>query len=158
MKRIALIWKKIFATFQSEEAFTLLEILFSFMVFTVMVFFISPLFTILLQHNDVQKRLQTMEWEVFCSQIKKEIRMSTKIQVVSNHLELTEDTGTITYEKYENLLRRRVNNTGHEVMFQNISAVKFTLISSTLNITAWDLNQREYKVNVYPYISWSAAP
>jgi competence protein ComGF len=149
---------KAFAKFQNEQAFTLVEMLFAFWIFTVIIFFISPLFSVMLQHNDPSKRLQEMEWDVFSSQIKKEIRMSTKAQVVSNRLLLTEDVGSITFEKYENILRRRVNNTGHEVILQNVSEVNFTLLPNTIRVTVKDLKQKEYIVNVSSYLNWSGIP
>lgn len=158
LKRIGLILKKTFANCLNEHAFTLVEMLFAFFIFTMIIFLISPVFSIMLQQNDRQRRLQMMEWEVFCSQIKKEIRMSTKAQVVNNRLFLTEDTGTIVFEKYENILRRRVNNTGHEVLLQNISDVNFTLMPNTVIVTVRDLQQRQYIVNVYSFINWGAAP
>jgi competence protein ComGF len=108
--------------------------------------------------SELKNRLQTMEWEVFCSQMKKEIRMSTNIQVVSNHLILTEDNGTVTFEKYENILRRRVNNSGHEVVLQNVSDVTFTLLPNRIRISVKDLHDKEYITNVYPFIDGSGTP
>jgi competence protein ComGF len=132
--------------------------LFAFLVFTIIIFFISPLLSVLVQRNTPAKRLQEMEWDIFSSQIKKEIRMSTKVQVVNNRLILTEDMGSITIEKYENILRRRVNNTGHEVLLQNIAEVNFTLLPNTVRIAIKDLNQREYMINVPSFLNWSSIP
>jgi competence protein ComGF len=111
----------------------------------------------MLQHNELQKRQQTMEWDVFCSQIKKEIRMSSKAQLVGTSLVLTEDAGTIVYEKYGNVLRRRVNNTGHEVLLQNVSEVNFSLMPNTVRVTVKDLYRRDYTVNVYSFLDWNGA-
>jgi competence protein ComGF len=102
--------------------------------------------------------MQAMEWDVFSSQIKKEIRMSTKAQVVNNRLILTEDTGSITIEKYGSILRRRVNNTGHEVYLQNIAEVNFTLLSNTVRINIKDLNRKEYMINIPSFLNWNGNP
>lgn len=99
-----------------------------------------------------------MEWDVFSSQIKKEIRMSTKGQVVNNRLILTEDIGSVTFEKYENILRRRVNNTGHEVLLQNVAEVNFTLLPNTVRVEVKDLNQIEHIVNVATFLNWGGNP
>jgi competence protein ComGF len=112
----------------------------------------------MLQHNDLKERLQTMEWDVFCSQIKKEIRISTKFQVVGNRLILTQDSGTIYIEKYENILRRRVNSTGHEVLLQNVSEVNFTLMPASIKVAVKDLNQKEYTVNIYSLVYGGGTP
>jgi competence protein ComGF len=131
--------------------------LFAFSIFTIIIFFISPLFEIMLQHNELQKRQQIMEWDVFCSQIKKEIRMSSKAQLVGTSLVLTEDAGTIVYEKYGNVLRRRVNNTGHEVLLQNVTEVNFSLMPNTVRVTVKDSYRRDYTVNVYSFLDWNGA-
>ncbi|MCQ6278084.1 ComGF family competence protein [Bacillus sp. EB600] len=141
----------------NERAFTLVEMLFAFSIFTIIIFFISPLFEIMLQQNDLQKRQQAMEWDVFCSQIKKEIRMSSKAQLVGASLVLTEDAGTIDYEQYGNVLRRRVNSTGHEVLLQNVSEVNFSLMPNTVRVTVKDLNRRDYIVNIYSFLDWNGA-
>ncbi|WP_256234271.1 competence type IV pilus minor pilin ComGF [Bacillus sp. EB600] len=157
MKKIVLIKKQTFANYLNERAFTLVEMLFAFSIFTIIIFFISPLFEIMLQQNDLQKRQQAMEWDVFCSQIKKEIRMSSKAQLVGASLVLTEDAGTIDYEQYGNVLRRRVNSTGHEVLLQNVSEVNFSLMPNTVRVTVKDLNRRDYIVNIYSFLDWNGA-
>jgi competence protein ComGF len=134
------------------------EMLFAFWVFTIIIFFISPLLSGMDQHHATSKRLQEMEWDVFSSQIKKEIRMSTKGQVVNNRLILTEDIGSVTFEKYDNILRRRVNNTGHEVLLQNVAEVNFTLLPNTVSVEVKDLNQIEHIVNVATFLNWSGNP
>lgn len=158
LKKIFFIFKKTFAKSLNEQAFTLVEMLFAFLVFTIIIFFISPLLSLFVQHNIPSKRLQEMEWDVFSSQIKKEIRMSTKAQVVNNVLILTEDTGSITIEKYENILRRRVNSTGHEVLLQNIGEVTFTLLPNTVRVAVKDLNQKEYMIDIPSFLNWSSSP
>jgi competence protein ComGF len=158
LKRIFFRLKKAFAKHLNEHAFTLVEMLFSFLVFTIIIFFISPLLGVMVQHNAPSIRLQEMEWDVFSSQIKKEIRMSTKGQVVSNRLILTEDGGSISFEKYENILRRRVNNTGHEVLLQNVAEVNFTLLPNMVRVDVKDLNHREYLLNVPTFLNWSSTP
>jgi competence protein ComGF len=150
--------KKAFVKHQNEKAFTLVEMLFSFWVFTIIVFFILPLLGVMVQHNAPSIRLQEMEWDVFSSQIKKEIRMSTKGQVVSNRLILTENTDSITFEKYENILRRRVNNTGHEVLLQNVAEVNFTVLPNMVRVDVKDLNHREYLVYVPTFLNWGSTP
>jgi competence protein ComGF len=157
LKRIISIKKQTFANYLNERAFTLVEMLFAFSIFTIIIFFISPLFEIMLQNSELEKRQQTMEWDVFCSQIKKEIRMSSKAQLVGTSLVLTEDAGTIVYEKYGNVLRRRVNYTGHEVLLQNVSEVNFSLMPNTVRVAVKDLNRRDYIVNVYSFLDWNGA-
>jgi competence protein ComGF len=146
--------KSSFAASQNEQAFTLIEMLFSFTIFTIIVFFISPIFQMILGNTPQQGRIQDLEWEVFCSQMKKEIRMSTKVQVSANTLILTEDVGTVVYEKYQNILRRRVYMTGHEVLLQNIANVNFTMLKNSIRVAVKDLNGKDYTVTVYSFLNW----
>lgn len=111
----------------------------------------------MLNNKNSQPRIQEMEWEVFCSQIKKEIRMSTRAEVVSGRLVLTEAPDTILYEKYGNNLRRRVNYTGNETLLQNVSEFTFTILNNAVKVTVKDLWGKEYSVVVYSLINWNAA-
>jgi competence protein ComGF len=141
----------------NEQAFTLIEVLFAFSIFTIIVFFMTPTLQIMLNNKGDEPRIQEMEWEVFCGQIKKEIRMSTHAEVVSGRLVLTEAPDTVIYEKYGNNLRRRVNYTGNETILQNVSEFTFTIFNNTVKVTVKDLWGKEYSVNVYSLINWNAS-
>lgn len=140
--------------YPNEKAFTLLEVLFAFSIFTTIVFFMFPVFQIILDNKDSNVRLQAMEWDVFCSQIKKEIHISSKVEVVSGNLVLTLSNEKVLYEKYGSNIRKRVNSTGHETLLQNVSMVTFTRINNSVKITVKDVWEREYSVVVHSYIEW----
>ncbi|NWQ40007.1 ComGF family competence protein [Bacillus sp. EB106-08-02-XG196] len=140
--------------YPNEKAFTLLEVLFAFSIFTTIVFFMFPVFQIILDNKDSNGRLQNMEWDVFCSQIKKEIHISSKVEVVSGNLVLTLGNEKVLYEKYGSNIRKRVNSTGHETLLQNVSMVTFTRINNSVKITVKDVWEREYSVVVQSYIEW----
>lgn len=99
-----------------------------------------------------------MEWDVFCSQMKKEIRVSNKADVVAGRLVLTTNSETIYYEKYNNILRRRVNSTGHEVILQNVSQVTFTRVNSAIRINVVDAWGKDYSILVQSYVNWGLLP
>ncbi|KLT17446.1 competence protein comGF [Neobacillus vireti] len=140
----------------NEKAFTLLEVLFAFSIFTIIIFLITPVFQIILNNKGSQAQLQAMEWQVFCSQIKKEIRLSNRAEVISGRLILTKDTETVQYEQYGSNLRRRVNSTGHEVILQNVSRYSFTILNNAVKVVVTDLWGKEYSVIIYPLINWNA--
>jgi competence protein ComGF len=118
------------------------------------VFFMAPVLQIVLDNKDSNGRLQEMEWDVFCSQVKKEIRISSKAEVVSGRLVLTVNNESINYEKYGSNLRRRVNSSGHETLLQNVSSVTFTRINNSVKIIIKDVWGKEYNVVVHSYIQW----
>lgn len=142
----------------NERAFTLIEVLIALSIFTTITFFMTPVFQIILNYKDTQASLQAMEWEVFSSQIKKEIRFSSRAEVVSNRLYLTKDIETIQYEKYGSNLRRRVNSTGHEIILQNVSQYSFTLVDNAVKVTVTDLWGKEYSVKAFSFVNWTPIP
>jgi competence protein ComGF len=146
--------EQIFVKYRNENAFTLLEVLFAFSIFMTIVFFMVPVLQIVLDNKDSNGRLQEMEWDVFCSQVKKEIRISSKAEVVSGRLVLTVNNESINYEKYGSNLRRRVNSSGHETLLQNVSSVTFTRINNSVKIIIKDVWGKEYNVVVHSYIQW----
>ncbi|MBL4951418.1 prepilin-type N-terminal cleavage/methylation domain-containing protein [Neobacillus sp. YIM B02564] len=147
-----------FAANSNENAFTLVEALFALSIFSIIVFLLAPIFQIILDHRDNQIRLQEMEWEVFCSQFKKEIRLSTEAKVESGQLILTKGKDSIIYEKYETNLRRRVNFTGHEVVLQNVSQHAFELLNNAVKVTVKNNLGKEYSVIAFSLVDWKTDP
>lgn len=157
MIRIQINFKQKFAPHRNEKAFTLLEALFAFSIFAIIVFFMSPLLQIIMNDSDSSQRVQQMEWEVFCNQIKKEIRVCTSAAVINGRLVLTNNTDTIIYEKYGNTLRRRVNSTGNETLLQNVSSYSFVMVKNGVMITVTDLTGKNYRAVLYSLFNWSTA-
>lgn len=127
--------RKLSVSHFNSKGFTLLEILVSVSLLCTISFFFPPLYSILLKHDFSESRIQEMEWDVFCSQAKKEVRKSTKLEVVGGKLMLTSEVGTVIYEVYGNMLRRRVNMTGHEILLQHIDSVSFLLLEDGVQIS-----------------------
>jgi competence protein ComGF len=142
----------------NEKAFTLIEVLIALSIFTTITFFMTPVFQLILDYKDTQATIQGMEWEVFSSQIKKEIRLSSRAEVVSNRLILTKDIETIQYEKYGSNIRRRVNTTGHEIILQNVSDYSFTLVDNAVKVTVTDLWGKKYSVTAFSFVNWTPIP
>lgn len=94
----------------------------------------------ILDHRDSDVTLQNMEWQVFCAQLKKEIRFASHVEVVSGKLFLKKDNETVIYEQYGSNLRRRVNFTGHEIVLQNVDQYSFSLQRNAVKVTVKHLN------------------
>ncbi|MDP4162831.1 MAG: competence type IV pilus minor pilin ComGF [Bacillota bacterium] len=138
----------------NHNGFTLIEALAALSVFLLIVFFMAPVFQIIMNNNDLKLKNQQMEWDVFCSQMKKEVRMGTKADVLNNSLFLTNGPDTIIYEKNGSNLRRRVNYTGNEIILQNVKEVVFTPLKNAIKVNVIDLMGKEYEVIVYSFIEW----
>ncbi|MGE8204498.1 competence type IV pilus minor pilin ComGF [Heyndrickxia sp. NPDC080065] len=66
------------------------------------------------------------EWNLFVIQLRKELRISDKWKVTDNKLYLDVNDEKVMYEQYGNLIRRRVNEMGHEVVLQRVKAISIT--------------------------------
>lgn len=136
----------------NDEGFTLLETLLSFTMFCMLASFLPLFFSIMFDHSSIDARIQTMEWELFLSQIKKEIQSSNDMLVVNGQLVLMDGTDRVSFEKYNNQLRRQVNMKGHEIVLQNVASVRFVKGSGSLRIEVKDTFSRNHTANVYSFI------
>ena len=152
MTTILIRLKRKYAVLRNEGAFTLIEALLALSIFTTIVFFVMPMLQVILHDINSTSRVQQLEWDVFCSQVKKEVRMSSRVEVASGRLYLTNNPETILYEKYGNNIRRRVNSTGHEIILQNAAEVNFTLLTNAVNIKVKDLWGRDYSFTAFSLI------
>ncbi|MDR6998727.1 competence type IV pilus minor pilin ComGF [Neobacillus niacini] len=150
--------KQKFVVCKNEKAFTLIEAIFALAIFSILVFFMAPLMQIILNNKAIQGEDQPMEWEIFCSQLKREIRTYSRVEVISGKLILTKDAETVQYERYGNNLRRRVNNSGHEIVLQNVSDAAFVLLNNAVKVYAKDVWGKEYSVVIYSFINWDSSP
>lgn len=147
--------KQRYALSPNEGAFTLIEALLSLSIFTLIVTFTIPVFQIMLINIDSHTSVQEMEWEVFCSQIKKEIRMCSHAEIVSGRLFLTKDADTVIYEQYGSNIRRRVNSTGHEIILQNVANVTFSLFNNSVKINVTDIWAHDYSLIAFSLFQWN---
>ncbi|MBI0576324.1 prepilin-type N-terminal cleavage/methylation domain-containing protein [Neobacillus cucumis] len=150
--------KQKFAVCKNEKAFTLVESLFALAIFSILVFFMAPLMQIVLNNKAIQGEDQPLEWEVFSSQLKREVRSYMKVEVLSGRLFLTKDAETIQYERYGTNVRRRVNSTGNEIVLQNVSDVVFVLLNNAVKVTVKDTWGKQYSIVIYSFISWNSSP
>ncbi len=106
----------------------------------------------MINEQPIEKRIQRLEWEVFISQIKKEVRMSTSVTVLNQTILLQKDGETIIYEKYGTNLRRRVDYKGHEILLQNIGSFQFEKLRNAVRVNLMDKYGHEYKEEVRIFI------
>ncbi|WP_141431620.1 competence type IV pilus minor pilin ComGF [Bacillus sp. 03113] len=139
---------KPFANLFNERGFTLLEMLLAFSIFCVIVAFIPLSFQYLFQSKPIEKRVQSMEWEVFLSQFKKELRTSDDINVINEKIVLQKNNQLISYEKYGTNLRRRVDQAGHEIVLQKVKSLSIKRIKNGVDLTVTDLFDQTHSAPV----------
>jgi competence protein ComGF len=147
-----------FVRFRNEKAFTLVETLFALSIFMLIVFFLTPIFQIFINNIVSNAKTQALEWDVFGSPFKKEVRASSNGQIISGKIFLTKDGDTIMYEKYGNNIRRRVNMTGHEIVLQNVADFTPELGSSSIKISVTDTWGNKYTMRAFSLLTWSTVP
>ncbi|WP_159103120.1 competence type IV pilus minor pilin ComGF [Paenilisteria weihenstephanensis] len=110
----------------NKEAFTLLESLFSLLILIIVTSFIPLIFQSyqsVLKVMDVDKNY---EWQLFMNQTRKEIYQGTGFIVTDHAIIFSSQSKQIKYEGYQNMVRRSVDNKGHEPLLTTIKQDKWT--------------------------------
>lgn len=132
----------------NERGFTFLEMLVSLSVFMlILTFFVGLLALIKEPKTD---GINKLEWEVFIQQAKLEINQSTQVSNLNSTLKFSKNNGeTVTYELYGTSIRRRVNGTGHEILLQNVSGVRYEMLINGVAIETIDKHNNVFKSQLF---------
>ena len=104
---------------RKNDGFTMIEMLVS-LVILMMISIMALQFFTDVHKNTTKNQFQIKEWDMFSMQLQSEIRNSTEQMVVDNKLFLLISEKVATIEYYQNMIRQRLDGSGHEVMLQNI--------------------------------------
>lgn len=130
----------------------MLEMLFAFSIFCIISTFLPLMFQIIFSSHSMEARIQNMEWELFVNQLKKEIQAGQSVEVVNGQLKIVNGEDTSTFQKYQDILRKIVNGTGHEVVLQNVKSVSFSKSEqSVLIVVETSFNQTK-KATIFSFI------
>lgn len=111
---------------KSEKGFTLVEMLVSFTLFLLIVSFFPLIIPLAKQTYNPDFSMNEMEWEIFVNQLAMEYREAKEVRIHATTLTLKmENNQVITYERYEDKIRRRVDESGHEVVLQHIKNIMY---------------------------------
>lgn len=131
--------------------YTLLEMLLVMFILLTITFMFPLLFTTLEHWVEKPTSLHPFEWEVATRQLTMDVREAQDMKVENGKLTLMNED-TILYELYGHVLRRRVNQLGHEVTLQNIQSVQFFHVQSGIKIQVKDLDGTSYEEKIYTFI------
>ncbi|MCA1025508.1 prepilin-type N-terminal cleavage/methylation domain-containing protein [Cytobacillus kochii] len=133
-----------------RNGFTLIEALIALACFLIIVSFMPLVFKVISVNENIDERKQKIEWLVFIQQLKKEVRVAEKISLDNRGvLILLIDNQSISYEKYGDKLRRRVNGAGHEVVLQKLQSVQFEVKEDNMVLIYKNIFQKEYRSSFY---------
>lgn len=109
----------------NEKGFTFVEMLVTFSILLVILSFISPFLGVVYRDNGEQ--FNKLEWQILIQQMKMEIREASEISVSKNSSVSFKNAAgdVVSFEKYTDKVRRRVNLKGHELLLQHITDVTF---------------------------------
>jgi competence protein ComGF len=124
---------------KSEKGFTLVEMLVSFTLFLIIVSFLPIIIPLAKQTYNPDFSMNEMEWEIFINQLAMEYREAKEVKIHASTLTLKmENNQVITYERYEDKIRRRVDESGHEVVLQHIKSIMYEQHKERLLIRSTD--------------------
>ncbi|PLR99923.1 competence protein comGF [Bacillus sp. T33-2] len=132
--------------------------LFAFSIFCMVVSFLPLGIRSALEPAVMDSRLQRLEWEVFNSQVKKELRTAEKIMVQNEKLIMILEGQTILYERYGSNIRRRVDYSGHEILLQNIAEVRYEMTENGVEIFVEDQRGDAHSSTVRSFIDLEVVP
>ena len=122
-----------------EKGFTLVEMLVSFTLFLIIVSFFPIIVPLAKQTYNPDFSMNEMEWEIFVNQLAMEYREAKEVRIHATTLTLKmENNQIITYERYEDKIRRRVDESGHEVVLQHIKNIMYEQQKERLLIRSTD--------------------
>ncbi|MBX9984981.1 competence type IV pilus minor pilin ComGF [Priestia aryabhattai] len=122
-----------------EKGFTLIEMLVSFTLFLIIVSFFPIIIPLAKQTYNPDFSMNEMEWEIFVNQLAMEYREVKEVGIHATTLTLKmENNQIITYERYEDKIRRRVDESGHEVVLQHIKNIMYEQQKERLLIRSTD--------------------
>ncbi|WP_110111305.1 competence type IV pilus minor pilin ComGF [Bacillus sp. CGMCC 1.16541] len=132
-----------------KNGFTLVEMLISFAYLLLIVSFIPIIMTIIKETHNETLALTNIEWEIFVSQLTFEYREAQDVRVDPSTLTfITFDHKQVTYERYQDKVRRRVNKLGHEVLLQKIDQIKYKQTDNLLHVEVIDQKQNKYRSKI----------
>jgi competence protein ComGF len=111
---------------RKDGGFTLLEVLICFSVILIL----TALFPILIKNlvilTEKKEGIHLFELEVFIQQATREVRTAKKTSVEAGDFVIINQGGQrVTYEFFQQKIRRRVDGTGHELLLHHVKKVDF---------------------------------
>ena len=139
---------------QNEKGFTLLETLFSLVLFLMIISISTSSIKSFVQRNYSYKSVNKLELDNFIKEVQKEANKSISFTVHSDLLLFEEfNQVTISYRKYATIIRRQRLGLGHEIVLQNIRDIKFEQISERqILVKVIDLNGGIYEKTIRIFI------
>lgn len=110
-----------------QAGFTMLNMLFAFAVFLLVVSFFPFVFKVM------KTEISTTSYKVdlFFEHIRNDIVQAKELSISDGSLYLRMENGNrIRYQKYNTNIRRQVNEVGNEILLQNVDNIHYEIVSN----------------------------
>ncbi|ODG91331.1 hypothetical protein BED47_06630 [Gottfriedia luciferensis] len=140
---------------QNEKGFTLLETLFSLVLFLMIISISTSSIKSFVKRNYSYESVNRLELDNFIKEVQKEANKSISFTVHSELLLFEEFNQVSTsYRKYATIIRRQRLGLGHEIVLQKIRDIKFEQISERqILVKIIDLNGGTYEKTIRLFIN-----
>ena len=140
-----------YAALWNERGFTLLEALFFFFI----VFRISFSIPLVIKGFSLVREEMIpppyYQWTLFNESVRQETWKSRGMTVTNSGFSFILNGEKVTYEKYQDSIRRRVNDKGHEVVLQKLSGLSFNAIDGGVRIEGVFLDGKKLEGEFFYY-------
>jgi len=132
---------------QNNEGFTFAEMLVILSGFLIIVTLLPMFMNIRWIQEQPMERFHPFEWNIFVRQMTIEVREAKEVEIDNHTVHLYKFTGEkISFERYGQNIRRRVNGQGNEIMLQNISGVEYKPEVNGIHLQVTSLQGKQYRV------------
>ncbi|MEL3974071.1 competence type IV pilus minor pilin ComGF [Rossellomorea oryzaecorticis] len=118
----------------NNKGFTLLDAMLSFLVFSI----ISLGFPLVIKgFETIQKESvppRYYEWNLFSQSLRTELRGGSNFLISSGAVSYVSRGETINYERYQDSIRRQVDERGHEVVLQGVDSFEISEVPQGIRI------------------------
>lgn len=129
----------------NSNGFTLLEVLLAFSIFLVIASLLPQMVKAI---SFTPKQMQGYETSLFIQQLSLDLQDTNKFAVINNVLYLYKEDELITYGFFQQRIRRRVNNTGQEIVLQKVSEITFSEWKNGIDIEIKDIYNQTHRHRV----------
>ncbi|MGP4074396.1 competence type IV pilus minor pilin ComGF [Halobacillus sp. K22] len=129
-----------------NRGFTLLETLISLVIISMILSLSFPLFR-MMSNKDYYEELSVQQLFSF---LQEEVNRSREVEVISNTILIKDAINRkIIIEQYQNLIRRRVDLSGHEVLLQNVEGIHITTHNHSIMVEVHMEGGGVYQKNIH---------
>ncbi|WP_199425702.1 competence type IV pilus minor pilin ComGF [Thermaerobacillus caldiproteolyticus] len=131
-----------------NQGFTFIEMIMTLSIVLLVVAFLPSLLDIHWLKSE-RGSSQRLEWQLFVQQLKNEVRESRQLECNGTTLILYKQAGEqVSFEKYGQSLRRRVNGRGNEIVLQSISNVQYEATNNGVRVAMTTTEGKRYEAFV----------